>query len=132
VALHVRDSSAWANVDAVYVMDDGEWKATTGTWVRRGGQWVAVLLASGGSTAPTASPSDVSRYLYAGTKIGVTWTNGDDTCDTRVYRRVSGAWTFVTEVGEGETTADTGFTSGTFGVTHEKNGIETAIVEEDA
>jgi hypothetical protein len=133
MAFGVRDDSAWKNVEALYVMDT-TWKATLATWVRRGGQWVPVYLATGGSTAPTASPSDVERYTYAGSKIGIQWVNGDATSATRVYRRASagGAWALVTSAVAGATTADTGFSSGLFGVAHEKNGFETAIVAESA
>jgi hypothetical protein len=131
VALYARSSSAWKNVDALYVMDDATWKATLGVWVRRAGQWVPVFLASGGNTAPTAAPSNVARYTYAGTKLGVSWTNGDATSQTRVYRYTSGAWTLVGTASAGETTFDTGFTSAAlFGCSHYKNTVETAITEE--
>lgn len=130
MALYARDASAWKNVDALYVMDT-TWKATVGVWVRRGGQWVPVYLASGGNTAPTASPSNVARYTYAGSKIGVSWTNGDATAQTRVYRSTGGVWSLIGTAAAGETTWETGFTSGTlFGCSHFKNTVETAIVTE--
>jgi hypothetical protein len=130
VALYARSSSAWKNVDALYVKAT-TWKATVGVWVRSAGQWVPVYLASGGNTAPTAAPTAVARYTYGGTKLGVSWTNGDATASTRVYRYASGVWTLVNTAAPGETTLETGFTSATlFGCSHFKNTVETAITQE--
>lgn len=96
---------------------------------------LAFLMARANAVAspgdpPTGPPTNVTRELYAGTKIRVLWTKGDATATSKVYRRVSGNWVFLGSVAAGIEQFETGLTSGTFGVSHFKNGQETTIVSE--
>lgn len=81
---------------------------------------------------PTGAPANVDRQLYAGTKIKATWVNTDATATSKVYRSVSGNWVFINTAAAAETSLETGLTSITLlGVSHFKNGQESAITSED-
>lgn len=73
---------------------------------------------------PDAAPSNVDTYLYSGTKIGISWTNGDDTAQTDVS--IDGGSSVHTTVPARIAQYDTGLTSGVVpAVRHTKNGITT-------
>jgi len=73
----------------------------------------------------------VDRTFYAGVKIKVIWTNGDVTAYSRVYKWLSGKWVLMNEVAPTVAAYETGLTSGTFAVSHYKNGQETEKVSEN-
>ena len=132
--LFVRDGGTWKAVATPAVRDGGTWKAVQAVWVRDGGTWKQVSSGGTGGFGPSAAPSAVSRYLYNTTRIGVSWTNGDATAASNVYRRatINDNWVLVASAVAGATSAETGFTSGfLFGVSHVKSGQETAIIQED-
>lgn len=95
------------------------------------------LMACMGSTyaiesgvGPSDAPSSVRVTLYAGVKRRVSWTIEDATATSRIYRDNSGAWVYLGQVAIGVDSYDTGLTTGdTFGVSHYKNGQESAITE---
>lgn len=77
---------------------------------------------------PDAPPTNVNTYLYSGTKIGISWTNGDATAQTDVS--IDGGSSVHTTVPAGIAQYDTGLTSGVNpAVRHTKNGITTDWAE---
>lgn len=74
--------------------------------------------------APTGPPTNVVKG-FDGLDVVITWTAGDVTARSIVYR---GALQVQT-VEPGVTELNTGLKSGTFFVSHIKNGQETALVE---
>ena len=82
--------------------------------------------------APDGPPTDVYTSLYSGVKIEVNWTNGDSAAYSRIYRYVSESWSYIGQADPGDKSYETGYTSGTMGVSHYKNGQETEIVSEVA
>ena len=76
---------------------------------------------------PGAAPSDVDTYLYSGSKIGISWTNGDTKAQTEVS--IDGGSTVHDIVAPRVDTYDTGLTSGVVpAVRHVLNGQYTAWV----
>lgn len=93
-------------------------------------QAILAMLALRHSTpeldGPDAAPSNVNTYLYSSpaTKIGISWTNGDNTAQTDVS--IDGGSSVYTTVPAGIAQYDTGLTSGVVpAVRHTKNGITT-------
>jgi hypothetical protein len=77
---------------------------------------------------PDAPPSRLVRSYYSGVRIALRWTNGDAYAYIRVY------WngTYVAQLDPGTVYYESGKTTGTFGVSHYKNGQESEIVSETA
>lgn len=130
MALYVR-SGTWKVPTALYVRSGGLWLSVQQAYVRTGGDW-AIVANGGGGSVPVTPPSNVSRYTYAGSKIGLTWTTGEPTAQTRIYRRpnVGSAWTLIQTVAAGVTDSPTGYTSGQFAVAHLLGTSESALVTE--
>jgi len=82
---------------------------------------------AGANLPPAGPPIDPTTSLYSGVKIKVTWTSGDETAYSRLYRNN----VYVAQVDPGVVSWESGVTSGTFRVSHYKGGQETAKVLAD-
>lgn len=124
----MRSGGTWTTPSAVHVRSGGTWVVPSAIYVRTGGAWAQVTTGSGGGGTPPAVPTNVEQYIYNSVKIGVSWVTGEVGAQTKIYRRVSGAWTHVITAAVGETQKETGYTSGFFAVSHLLNGLESALV----
>lgn len=79
---------------------------------------------------PDGPPTSVEVSFYAGTKRRLDWTSGDVLATSRIYYKVSGVYTYIRSEAAGATSSETGDTTHNFfGVSHYKNGQESAIVD---
>lgn len=94
--------------------------------------WLAQVKGVGGEgEGPTGPPTDVGRELYSGSKIRIVWTAGDPDAYSRIYQIIVGGDPVnLDEVAPGVEEYETDMTSGTFGVSHYRNGQETEVVSE--
>lgn len=81
-----------------------------------------------GTVGPTAPPVSVTRSLYSGSKIQITWVPGDSTATTRLYDN-TGA--FLGSFPAGTTSWSSGLTSlNPVRASHKKNNVETSLTSE--
>jgi hypothetical protein len=82
---------------------------------------------------PPDDPTGVTTTLYSISKIQVEW-DVNATYSTRVYRFESGVWALKTTAAPGDDSWPSGYTSGSFAVSHynSSTGQESNLVEAEA